>query len=464
MLLQVANSMQHTSNKEKLQHDQYSDLVSYLDNFPEPKLIIDTNYQIVGANKAYQYAFGNNKPVIGRKCHEVSHRYMTPCDQHGESCPLTKAKETKETNREFHVHFTPHGQQHVSVEITPILDKNEVPKLYIETLSAQKHSSAIYHHESLVGKSPAFLKMLNLVERSAPSEVAILLLGESGTGKEEIAHLLHKKSHRSDKDFVIVECSGLTDSLFESEMFGHEKGSFTGAIQSKKGLIAIAEGGTLFLDEIGDIPLNLQVKLLRLIESKSYRKVGGTEVIKSDFRLICATHRNLEQMVKDGTFRADLYFRISAFQITLPALRDRREDIELLAQSLLKRIAPSRELELTESAVQLISQHSFHGNIRELRNMLERATLMCDGKKINGDHLIDEMSNETNKPNQHSNGCSSCKVVQSLEAMEAKYLQCVMREHGSDLDSLSSSLGVSRRTLYRMIRKIKEPVANKYSE
>lgn len=454
--------MQHTSDKEKLHHEQYSDLVGYLDNFPEPRLIIDTNYQIVGANKAYQNAFGNNKPVVGRKCHEVSHRYMTPCDNHGESCPLTKAKETKETSREFHVHFTPHGQQHVSVELTPILDKNGIPRLYIETLSAQKHSSATYHHESLVGKSPSFVKMLSLVERAAPSEVAILLLGESGTGKEEISHLLHKKSHRSNKAFVIVECSGLTDSLFESEMFGHEKGSFTGATQSKKGLIEVAEGGTLFLDEIGDIPLNLQVKLLRLIESKTYRKVGGTEVINSDFRLICATHRNLEQMVQDGTFRADLYFRISAFQIMLPALRERREDIELLAKSLLKRIAPNRELELSESAIQLIGAHGFHGNIRELRNMLERATLMCDGKIINSNHLMDEMSKEINKTSQHSDGCSSCRVVQSLEAMEAKYLQCVIREHGSDLDSLSSSLGISKRTLYRMIHKIKEPNFGKY--
>lgn len=454
--------MQHTSDKEKLHHEQYSDLVGYLDNFPEPRLIIDTNYQIVGANKAYQNAFGNNKPVVGRKCHEVSHRYMTPCDNHGESCPLTKAKETKETSREFHVHFTPHGQQHVSVELTPILDKNGIPRLYIETLSAQKHSSATYHHESLVGKSPSFVKMLSLVERAAPSEVAILLLGESGTGKEEISHLLHKKSHRSNKAFVIVECSGLTDSLFESEMFGHEKGSFTGATQSKKGLIEVAEGGTLFLDEIGDIPLNLQVKLLRLIESKTYRKVGGTEVINSDFRLICATHRNLEQMVQDGTFRADLYFRISAFQIMLPALRERREDIELLAKSLLKRIAPNRELELSESAIHLIGAHSFHGNIRELRNMLERATLMCDGKNINSNHLMDEMSKEINKTSQHSDGCSSCRVVQSLEAMEAKYLQCVIREHGSDLDSLSSSLGISKRTLYRMIHKIKEPNFSKY--
>lgn len=448
--------MEHTSNKEKLNHDLYSDLIGYLDNFPEPRLIIDTNYQIVGANKAYQYAFGNNKPVVGRKCHEVSHRYMSPCDQHGESCPLTKAKETKETNREFHVHFTPHGQQHVSVEITPILDKNGIPKLYIETLSAQKHSSATNHHEGLVGKSPAFMKMLSLVDRAAPSEVAILLLGESGTGKEEISHLLHKKSNRSDKEFVIVECSGLTDSLFESEMFGHERGSFTGAIQSKKGLIALAEGGTLFLDEIGDIPLNLQVKLLRLIESKSYRKVGGTEVINCDFRLICATHRNLEKMVEDGTFRADLYFRISAFQITLPALSERREDIEILAKTLLKRIAPSRELELSESAIKLINEHSFHGNIRELRNMMERATIMCNGKIINSDHLMDEISKEKNKPSQHSNGCSSCMAVQSLESMEAKYLQCVMREHGSDLDFLSSSLGKSKRTLYRMIHKIKE--------
>jgi len=437
-------------------HQLYSELIGFLDSLPEPRLVINLNYEIVGANKAYQIAFGDNKSLVGRKCHEVSHHYLTPCDQHGEACPLSSAKETKETCREFHVHFTSRGQQHVSVELTPILDENGLPILFVETLTTQTHSSAISHHESLVGKSQVFLKMLGLVERAAPSEVAVLLLGESGTGKEEVSHLLHKKSNRANKAFVIVECSGLTDTLFESEMFGHEKGSFTGAIQNKKGLVEVAEGGTLFLDEIGDIPLNLQVKLLRLIESKTYRRVGGTEVIKCNFRLICATHRNLDQMVLDGTFRADLFYRISPFNIPLPALRERKEDIVILAQSLLKRIAPNRELEFTESALVQLEEHDYKGNIRELRNMLERASLMTDGTKIQAEHLINEVGMHASELSQKKNGCTSCRVVQPLENIESKYLQCIMREHGEDLNYLSNALCVSKRTLYRMINKIKE--------
>jgi two-component system, NtrC family, response regulator HydG len=453
--------MKNIDIKKVAFNNLYAELVGFLDSLPEPRLVIDLNYKIVGANKAYQIAFGNNKSLLGRKCHEVSHHYLTPCDQHGEACPLSSAKETKETCREFHVHFTSRGQQHVSVELTPILDENGIPILFVETLSAQTHSSAISHHEGLVGKSQAFLKMLGLVERAAPSDVAILLLGESGTGKEEVSHLIHKKSLRSSKAFVIVECSGLTDSLFESEMFGHEKGSFTGAIQNKKGLVEVADGGTLFLDEIGDIPLNLQVKLLRLIESRTYRKVGGTEVIKCDFRLICATHRNLEEMVKDGTFRADLYFRISPFQIALPSLRERKDDIALLAQSLLKRIAPNRELTFSETALKLMEELSFTGNIRELRNMLERASLMTDGTKIQVEHLVDDACKVSQESGKQINGCSSCRVVQPLEDIESKYLQCIMREHGEDLDYLSRALGVSKRTLYRMINKIKEPSIGK---
>lgn len=447
--------MKDINTEEIINHELYAELLGFLDSLPEPRLVIDLNYKIVGANKAYQFAFGNNKSLVGRKCHEVSHHYLTPCDQHGEACPLSQAKETKETCREFHVHFTSRGQQHVSVELTPILDGYGNPILFVETLSAQVHSSAISNHGSMVGKSQVFLKMLGLVERAAPSEVAVLLLGESGTGKEEVSHLLHKKSCRANKAFVIVECSGLTESLFESEMFGHEKGSFTGAIQNKKGLVEVAEGGTLFLDEIGDIPLNLQVKLLRLIESKTYRKVGGTEVVSCDFRLICATHRNLDQMVSDGSFRADLFYRISPFQIALPALRERKEDLEILAQSLLKRIAPTRELVLSEDAIKQIEERSFKGNIRELRNLLERASLMTDGNNIHAEHIANELSIHSQEVSKQS-GCGACRVVQPLENIESKYLQCIMREHGEDLNYLSNALCVSKRTLYRMINRIKD--------
>ncbi len=187
----------------------------------------------------------------------------------------------------------------------------------------------------MVGKSASFNRLLGLINRVAGHDVSVLLLGESGSGKELVAHAIHQASARHSSACVTVECSGLSESLFESELFGHEKGAFTGAVLKKKGLVEEAEGGTLFLDEIGDVPLSLQVKLLRLIETRTFRRVGGVEQKNSNFRLICATHKDLKSMVKKGLFREDLYYRISTFPIRLPTLRERRSDIPLLVETIL---------------------------------------------------------------------------------------------------------------------------------
>ncbi len=217
------------------------------------------------------------------------------------------------------------------------------------------------------------------MQRVAPSSLPVLLLGESGTGKEMFARAVHEASSRASGPFVVVDCSGLTESLFESELFGYEKGAFTGAITRKPGLVETADGGTLFLDEMGDVPLSMQVKLLRLIESGTYRRVGSVETRQADFRLVAATHKPLEQMVSGGLFRQDLYFRIAAFPIHLPALRERLDDLPLLAESILQRGGgPTDQLHLSAEALARMRAYHWPGNIRELRNVLDRARLYAD--------------------------------------------------------------------------------------
>jgi len=272
----------------------------------------------------------------------------------------------------------------------------------------------------------------------------VLLLGESGTGKELAAQAVHALSPRRDKPFVPVDCSGMTESLFESELFGYEKGAFTGAGQRKTGLVETAAGGTLFLDELGDIPPHLQVKLLRLLETGAYRRVGGVDILRADFRLVAATHRDLAAMVASGEFRRDLYYRIAAFPIHLPALRERREDLPLLVEHLLRRLSPERPLRLDADSLARLARHDFPGNIRELRNILERAMLMADGDVLS----LGVADAESNAPATTS---APEEGMLSLEEVERRYVREALNRVGGDRKELARRLGISERTLYRKL-------------
>ena len=360
---------------------QVQALISFLEHEAQPMIVLDTDYRILAANTAYRRQFGAvQKPYLGRHCYQVSHGYQVPCDQAGEHCPMSRARETRGPDRVLHIHHTPRGPEHVDVELRPILDEAREVVAYVERLCTLRSASARPSAEGLVGRSAAFNAALAAVQRVAPSSLPVLLLGESGTGKELFARAVHEASERAAGPFVVVDCSGLTETLFESELFGYEKGAFTGAQARKKGLVETAQGGTLFLDEMGDVPLSMQVKLLRLIESGTYRRVGGVETLQSDFRLVAATHKPLEQMVAQGLFRQDLYYRIAAFPIVLPPLRKRREDIPMLVDSFLQRGRGSfkERLQVAPEAMVRLQAHPWPGNIRELRNVLERARLFAD--------------------------------------------------------------------------------------
>jgi transcriptional regulator with PAS, ATPase and Fis domain len=420
-----------------------------LDSFPEPKILLDRKYRIIAANAAYHREFGSKKKVLGHYCYELSHHYDKPCDQAGETCPLRDSMESGEPNRVLHVHHTSKGREHVEVEVVPVKDEAGNTTYFIETMHTLNHARGDVRDRVMVGYSRPFNRMLELAKRVAARESSVLLLGESGTGKELVAHAIHDMSPRASAPFVAVECSGLTETLFESEMFGYEKGSFTGAVSLKIGLVEAVRGGTLFLDEVGDIPLSLQVKLLRLMEAGTYRRVGGLEPLRSDFRLVAATHRDLAQMVRDGTFRQDLYFRINVFPIHLPSLRERKEDLPMLVNSLLPNLEPVRKITLSDEAMATLMNHDFPGNVRELRNILERALIMADGNTIQPQHLyLDPMKN---------NGSATLETgpfaeIAPLENLEKRYLSWATENFQGDRKALAEQLGISERTLYRKLR------------
>jgi two-component system response regulator HydG len=427
-----------------------AELLSYLDTLPEPRIVLDRDYTILGANRAYldHYHVGD-APVAGRLCHEVSHRFSRPCDEEGESCPLKTSLQSGQPQRVLHIHHTPRGDEHVDVKLTPIRNAAGEIEYFVEMIHTVRSASATADGR-LVGRSPAFKHMLHQVTRVATSQANVLLLGESGTGKELVAHAVHHASLRNEGPFVAVDCSSLPENLFESELFGYEKGAFSGASQRKQGLVEAANGGTLFLDEIGDIPLGMQVKLLRLLETGTYRRVGGIEPLRADFRLVAATHRNLMQMVADGIFRRDLYYRISTFPILLPPLRERMEDLPLLIETLLKRVSHDRKLTLHPAALLCLSGYDFPGNIRELRNLLERASLLADGEVLLPVHFPDPCE-EQGTAARSGQGFSE---IMTLEEMERSYLGWQLHHSGLGRKELAERLGISERTLFRKLGKV----------
>lgn len=432
------------------QFEQEKFVSEFLNSYTNPAILLDRAYNIVATNEAYRKTYGFNPGTKTRHCYEVSHRYDKPCDLAGETCPLKLCLESNTPQRSLHVHHTEFGDEHVDVQLSPIHDDKGEIQFFLETMAPVKCASTRPRAQGLVGTSIAFNTMIEMIQRVACSDVSVLLQGESGTGKELVAHAIHKSSIRAKGPFVPVDCSGLSESLIESELFGHEKGAFTGAHSRKIGLVEAASGGTLFLDETGDIPLNIQTKLLRLMETGSFRRVGGIESLKADFRLISATHRNLYEMVEKGEFRRDLYYRISAFPLHLPSLRDRIEDLPLLVDSLLKRYYPEDEIRIDDAALKCLEHYRFPGNIRELSNIIQRAALMADDDVIRSANLPDECQIEMD---DREKTCFSDLVT--LKELEQRYLGWAQTRISNKAE-LAQVLGVSERTLYRKLEQLGE--------
>ena len=314
----------------------------------------------------------------------------------------------------------------------------------------------------IVAQSPQMKEVLRLVQRVAPSETSVLITGESGTGKELIAQAIHRLSRRHDKPFIDLNCAALQDTLLESELFGHEAGAFSGARTRKLGLFEIADGGTLFLDEIMEMPAQLQSKLLRALETRSFFRVGGVKKVDVDVRLIAATNRNTEEAVASGVFRADLMYRINSFEINIPPLRTRREDVKPLAEHLLNKIGSPNPPAIAPAVIDALCQFEWSGNVRQLRNCLERAVLLCDNNLITIKELPPEVLYRSEKPSvsvsynsQTTNGVSTFKNAvppTSLRDVERQQIIGALEKTGWHRGKTAELLGISPSTLYRRLR------------
>lgn len=314
----------------------------------------------------------------------------------------------------------------------------------------------------IVAESPQMKEVLRLAQRVARSETSVLITGESGTGKELIAQALHRLSARANNTFIDLNCAALQDSLLESELFGHEAGAFSGARARKLGLFEIADGGTLFLDEIMEMPMALQSKLLRALETKSFFRVGGVRKVEVNVRLIAATNRRPEQAIAEGLFRSDLLYRVNSFEINIPPLRERREDIEPLARYILQKIAGVNAPELTTQATEALGNYRWTGNVRQLRNCLERAILLSDNGKITTKDLPPEVVYQTSAPSVSVSYSSPKETAPSnhfqnppptaLRDVEKQQIIGALEKTGWHRGKTAELLGISPSTLYRRLR------------
>jgi DNA-binding NtrC family response regulator len=301
----------------------------------------------------------------------------------------------------------------------------------------------------LVGASPSITKVVALIEKVAPTDATVLVRGASGTGKEVVARALHAASPRRDRPMVTINCAALQETLLESELFGHEKGSFTGATATKPGLVEVAEGGTLFIDEIGEMATGLQAKLLRILEDGSFRRVGSTQELFADVRVVAATNRSLEDEIKANRFREDLYYRLNVVTIRLPPLRERRGDISLLIEYFLttRQLGPS-PFRVEPAAMQALLRYDWPGNVRELANVLERAQILAEDQCITPDDLP-----ETVIAAGAGGGVETCINPQHLEEVERHHVLEVLKEVKGNKVHAARALGISRRALYRLLEK-----------
>ena len=333
-----------------------------------------------------------------------------------------------------------------------------------KTQALETRLKAIEGSTELVGQTPAMQQVATLIERVAPTDSSVLVLGETGTGKELVARRVHELSARSEMPFVPVNCGALPEHLVESEFFGHRKGAFTGADRSRTGLFEVAHGGTLFLDELGELDKPMQVKLLRFLESGEIRRVGENEPIHVDVRIVCATNGDLAEMVADGGFREDLYFRVNTFEIPLPPLRDRKPDLPLLAAALLTRARKrpgDDDEELSAEVLAGLADHDWPGNVRELANAIEHAVIMAGDRPVSVEHLPQQLA--TSRP-----GIISTFVMPSgamtLREVERQVVLGVLDKHGGDKRMASEELGIALKTMYNKLNQYNASAVGESSE
>jgi len=441
---------------------------SILDGISDPIIVIDRDFNLTYANKTVRgHAVDAN--TAGQKCYELLHGKNQPCDP----CPCLQTFETNKPVRVIRKTESTEGGAPVLKEYRsyPILDQDGKVIRTIEVIQELSPAEEAVPAESsstrkrklpttgetsfcgMIGGSKKIRALFQMIRLIAPSSATVLIYGESGTGKELVAKAIHQSSPRRNRPFIAIDCGALPETLLESELFGHVKGAFTGAIQNKKGLFEEAEGGTLFLDEIADTSLAFQSKLLRVLQEGEARPVGGTRSIKVNVRVVAATNKPLKEAIARKSFREDLYYRLAVMPIVIPPLRERPEDIPLLAAHFIEKYTlPNGKgpMHLSEGSLSLLLKSHWHGNVRELENIIERGVLVSEGSEILPESfLIDE---ETPAPSSPSIPLSISRDEAVLKVEKDQIIDAIKRHKGNK--SLAArSLGIARASLYNKLKR-----------
>ena len=425
-----------------------------MDSLADGVFTVDLDWNITFFNRSASSITGVPRvEALGRKCWEVFRSSI--CDG---ACALKAALEAGESRSNRSLFFLkPDGSKvPISISAAPLRDRRGKTVGGVETfrdLSAlrlmQKKLDGLYRVEDILSKSPAFQRTLGILPQIAASGSAVLITGESGTGKELVARAIHNLSPRSGKPFVAVNCGALPENLLESELFGHKAGAFTDAKKDKPGRFQTANGGTLFLDEIGDMPLSLQVKILRAVQERIIEPLGAVAGVPVDVRIIAATNRELEEMVARQSFRSDLYYRLNVVRLKLPSLRERPEDIPLLAKHFVARQNAQHGKDIqgcSREVLQRLMRHSFPGNVRELENIIEYAFILCPGGLIQPEHLPENLAPRTD-------GTQAAPLFGTLDEIKCRAAAEALSRNDGRVMAACRDLGVSKDTLRRILNK-----------
>ena len=424
-----------------------------LDSVADGVFTVDENMNIQSFNRAAEEITGiPHTEAVGRKCHEIFHSKLC-----GNSCPVREAMESGAAvvNREAEIATRHNQKKMISVSAAALLNEEKEVVGGVETIRDlsfnHSHKQSLqknYAFQNIISRNPAMHRLFGVMEDIATSNATVFLNGASGTGKELFAQAIHNLSPRKKGPLVTVNCGALPETLLEAEIFGARKGAYTGAVENRPGRLEQCQGGTFFLDEIGDLPLSLQVKLLRVLENYEFQPLGAKNPLKADVRFIVATHQNLEEMVEKGTFRRDLYFRINIVTINIPPLRERREDIPLLLDMALQRfnlVYGKRIRQFSPHVLKYFLHHDFPGNVRELLHLVEQAVILCKGEEVGYCHLPENFLRlfepDEMLPKRNNKGPQFIKL-----------LEVINRHKGSRI-AAAEELGIDRTTLWRWLKK-----------
>ena len=424
-----------------------------LDSIADGVFTVDREWRISSFNRAAEEITGILKEeAVGQRCCDVFHASI--CET---NCALRETFETGRSvvNRAIYVIDADGERVPISISTAVLKDKNGNTIGGVETfrdLSAieelRRELEKKYSFNDIVSKSDKMVQLFNILPSIAQSDSTVLIEGESGTGKELVARALHNLSHRKDGPIVAVNCGALPDTLLESELFGYKAGAFTDARKDKPGRFAMADAGTIFLDEIADISPALQVRLLRVIQERTYEPLGATESVPADIRVVVATNRDLEKLVRKGEFRQDLYYRINVVRIMLPPLRERKEDIPLLIDHFIRRFNNLKKKHISDispDALAVLMGYDYPGNIRELENIIEHAFVLCQGTVISIDNLPENVRPKEVKP---------VAELTSIDDLEAVFITRVLRRNNFSRKKTAEELGMHKTTLWRKMKKL----------